>query len=73
MLANGMKVVQEDVAKDIKSLKGVERVELLAGEGDLLVKVVVKDAKEMNETVMKHIRRIDGVTKTRAMVVLNEF
>jgi DNA-binding Lrp family transcriptional regulator len=73
MLANGLKVNQEDVAKEIKSLKGVERVELLAGHGDILAKAIVKDVAELNERVMKQLRRIDGVDKTQTMVVLNEF
>ena len=73
MLANGLKVNQEDVAKEIKSLNGVERVELLAGHGDMLAKIIVKDVAELNETVMKELRRIDGVDKTQTMIVLNEF
>ncbi|MBN1644778.1 Lrp/AsnC family transcriptional regulator [Candidatus Woesearchaeota archaeon] len=73
MLANGLKVSQEQIAKEIKEINNIEKVELLAGHGDILVKVRVKDTTELNETVMQKIRKIDGVDKTQTMVVLNEF
>lgn len=73
MLANGLKVNQEDTAKEIKALSGIETVELLAGHGDILAKARVKDVNELNEKIMQEIRKIDGVDKTQTMVVLNEF
>jgi len=73
MLANGLKINQEDTAKEIKEIKGIETVEQLAGNGDILAKVRIKDTTELNELVMQNIRKIDGVDKTQTMVVLNEF
>ncbi|MBD3362015.1 winged helix-turn-helix transcriptional regulator [Candidatus Woesearchaeota archaeon] len=73
MLANGMKVNQKDIANEIKEIKGVEKVELLAGHGDILTKVRAKDTAELNESVMQKVRKIDGVDKTQTMVVLEEF
>jgi len=72
MLPNGLKISQEDVAKDIKAMSGVERVEILAGGMDILVKLHVNDVEELNEFVIKKLRKIDGVDKTQTLVVLNE-
>jgi len=72
MLANGMKVNQEDVAKEIKAL-GIEKVEILTGGTDIIAKIRVKDVAELNDFVVKKIRHISGVDKTHTMIVLSEF
>lgn len=73
MLANGLKVSQEDIAREIKALQKLETVELLAGHGDILAKIRVKDVNELNEKIMQQIRKIDGIDKIQTMIVLNEF
>lgn len=72
MLPSGIKVMQEDVAKEIKGLPGVELVELLTGGTDILVKVRVKDVDELNEFIIRKLRKIEGVDKTQTMVVLSK-
>lgn len=72
MLPSGIKVSQEDVAKHIKGLAGVESVEIMTGETDLLVKIRVKDIAELNDFVIRKLRKVEGVDKTRTMIVLSE-
>ena len=72
MLANGLKVSQEEIAKEIKTL-GVEKVEVLTGGTDIIAKIRVKDVAELNDFVVKKIRHISGVDKTHTMIVLSEF
>jgi Lrp/AsnC family transcriptional regulator for asnA, asnC and gidA len=72
MLPSGIKVMQEDVAKEIKGLAGVELVELLTGGTDILVKVRVKDVDELNDFIIKKLRKVEGVDKTQTMVVLSK-
>lgn len=72
MLPSGVKVMQEDVAKEIKTLPGVELVELLTGGTDILIKVRVKDIDELNNFIIRQLRKIEGVDKTQTMVVLSK-
>jgi Lrp/AsnC family transcriptional regulator for asnA, asnC and gidA len=72
MLPSGIKVMQEDVAKEIKALPGVESVELLTGGTDILAKVRVKDVDELNNFIIRQLRKIEGVDKTQTMVVLSK-
>lgn len=71
MLPSGIKVLQEDVAKEIKALAGVESVELLTGGTDILAKVRVKDIDELNDFIIRKLRKIEGVDKTQTRVVLS--
>ncbi len=42
---------QDEIAKDIKKIPGVQEVMLMTGETDLLVKVLATDVKELNVIV----------------------
>ncbi len=68
---SGKKLHQEDIAKKIKKLKGVEEVDIMAGGTDILVKIRLKDIDELNDFVIKKLREIDGVDKTQTMVVMS--
>ncbi|MBW2972936.1 Lrp/AsnC family transcriptional regulator [Candidatus Woesearchaeota archaeon] len=71
MLPSGIKIGQEDVAKEIKGLAGIESVEIMAGGTDILVKVRVKDVEELNDFIVRQLRKVEGVDKTQTMVVLS--
>ena len=71
MLPSGIKIHQEDVAKEIKGLAGIESVEIMAGGTDILVKVRVKDVEELNDFIVRQLRKVEGVDKTQTMVVLS--
>jgi len=68
---SGKKLHQEDIAKKIKKLPGVEEVDIMAGGVDILVKIRLKDIDELNDFVIRKLREIDGVDKTQTMVVMS--
>jgi len=72
MLPSGIKVMQEDIAKEIKGFAEVESVELLTGGTDILAKVRVKDIEELNEFIIRKLRKIEGVDKAQTSVVLSK-
>jgi len=67
----GKKVLQEDVAANISELEGVEDVHIITGDSDILVEARVRDIDELNNLVIKRLRNIDGVDKTKTMIVLS--
>jgi len=66
------KFSQEDAAKKIKSLPNVVSAEIVTGETDLLIKVLATDVEDLNNFIIKKLRNVEGVDKTRTMVVLKE-
>jgi DNA-binding Lrp family transcriptional regulator len=71
ILPTGGKVQQEDAAKEIRGLAGVEEVSILAGGADMLVKVRAKDLDDLNDFVVRKLRNIAGVDKSQTMIVLS--
>ncbi len=71
MLPTGKKILQEDVAQSIKKLPVVEEVSIMTGGTDILIKARLKDVDELNDFLIKKLRRIDGVDKTQTMIVLS--
>jgi len=68
---SGKRLHQEDIAKHIKKLRGVEEVDIVAGITDILVKVRLKDIDELNDFVIRKLREIEGVDKTQTLVVMS--
>jgi Lrp/AsnC family transcriptional regulator for asnA, asnC and gidA len=63
---------QEDVAKEIGKLENVDGAYIVTGETDILIKVRARDVEELNEVIVRKLRAINGVDKTRTSVVLKE-
>ena len=72
-LSDGTKIKQEDVAKKIRKLAGVEKVSIITGGIDMIINVRVSDVDELNSFVIDKLRSIDGVDKTQTTMVLSEF
>ncbi len=68
---NGKKISQQDIAKNIKKLKGVEEVNITAAGTDLILKARFADIKDMNDFVIDKLRKIEGVDKTQTIVVMS--
>ena len=64
---------QEDAARKIRALPGVEAAAIVAGGTDIIAKVRAKDTDGLNDFLLKHLRKIAGVDKTTTLVVLKEF
>jgi DNA-binding Lrp family transcriptional regulator len=72
-LPDGEKIDQEELAKKIKKLEGVEEVNIMTGVTDILLSVRVKDIEQLNDFVIRKLRNIPGVDKTQTMIVLNNY
>lgn len=55
---------QEEVAKKISFLPGVQEVHIIPGEWDMLVKVKGKDVKQIGLFVIDQLRKIRGIDRT---------
>ncbi|MEM2916051.1 MAG: Lrp/AsnC family transcriptional regulator [Candidatus Woesearchaeota archaeon] len=73
ILPTGGKVQQEDAAKEIKQMEGVEEVSILTGGADILIKVRTKDLDDLNNFVVRKLRNVQGVDKTQTMIVLSSY
>ena len=64
---------QEDTAKSIRALHGVESVSIVAGTTDIIAKVRTQNTEALNDFLLNHLRKIEGIDKTTSIVVLKEF
>ncbi len=70
-LIEGRDRTQEDVAKEIRKLEGIEEVCSITGLNDLFVRVRKENVDELNNFLINKLRKIRGVKKTQTLVVLN--
>lgn len=61
---------QYQLGEDIKKLKGVESVDIVAGETDLIAKVHAPNVDELNDLVTQKMRMFEGIDKTKTVIVL---
>ena len=57
--------------EDIAALAGVETVDIVAGDMDLVTKVAVDDPSEVREIAATTVRGLDGVEDTRTYIAMN--
>lgn len=72
-MPSGETLRQENIAKQIRMLKGVEEVNIMTGGTDILLKLRVRDIDELNGFVISKLRSIAGVDKTQTMIVLSSY
>lgn len=63
---------QEELAKRMLRLPGVERTQILTGGYDLLLEARLADVDALNRLLIKELRTLPGVDKTQTMLVLQE-
>ena len=59
-----------DFIREIATVPSVEKVDILTGDIDALVRVRVKNIEELNTVVMDNLRSYKGIEKTQTMVIL---
>lgn len=67
-----IKRTQKDVANDIKKIDGIETVDIVTGDADLLVTVRCRDMEEFQGLLLQKLQSIKGITKTKTMIVVAE-
>ncbi|MBS3121758.1 Lrp/AsnC family transcriptional regulator [Candidatus Woesearchaeota archaeon] len=63
---------QYDLAKELKKLYCIEKVDIVTGGTDLVVFIRVSSIKELDEVLLGKIQLVDGIANTKTLVVLNE-
>ncbi len=61
---------QEDLAKQMLRLPGVEDVRILTGGYDIVLEARTADVDALNSLLIKRLRKLPGVDKTHTMLVL---
>ncbi len=68
-----LKTTQHDVAKKLRLREPVQRVDVITGTYDMILRVTVADIEQLNEFIIKYLRNMDGVAKTETLVILSKF
>lgn len=63
---------QHELAKKLKSYPAIEEAAMVTGGTDIIIKTRVKDIDELNDFVTKYLRNVEGIERTRTIVILNE-
>jgi len=71
-LLKEMKTTQHEITKKLKNHEFVEEAVMLTGENDIIIKIRVKSIDQLDNFVTNYLRNINGIDKTKTMVILNE-
>ncbi|MEK6867190.1 MAG: Lrp/AsnC family transcriptional regulator [Nanoarchaeota archaeon] len=63
---------QYDLAKELRKLWFIERVDIVSGGTDLVAIVRVRDVDEFNNVLLGKMQLIEGIEKTRSLIVIHE-
>ena len=61
----------DQICEDIRALAGVETVDIVAGDMDLVAKVGVDSPGEVREIAATAVRSLDGVEDTQTYIAMN--
>lgn len=67
-----LKKTQSDLAKELIKINNVDIVDIITGDGDLLVVVRAKDVEELNNIILNRIQSLEGINNTKTLIVLQE-
>ncbi len=65
------KRTQYDLAREIKRLAFIERVDIVSGGTDLIAIVRVKDVAEFDRVLLGKLQPIEGIEKTQSFIVIH--
>jgi len=63
---------QKDIAKAIRKIGGVEMADIVSGDSDILVTARCHGMQEFQSMLLDRIQSIEGITKTKTMIVISE-
>lgn len=63
---------ERKVLDELRKLEGVEEAFLIFGPWDIIVKLNVPDRTELNRLVIWKIRRMEHITQTQTLSVIEE-
>lgn len=62
---------EKKIADSLKKVQGVEEVDLIYGDYDIIVKIHVPDIAGLGDFIIEHIRAIKGVEKTSTLIAVS--
>lgn len=65
------KKTQYDLAKEIRKLYFIERVDIVAGGTDLVAVIRVRDVEEFDKVLLSKLQLIEGIDKTQSLIVIH--
>jgi DNA-binding Lrp family transcriptional regulator len=63
---------QHKLAREISRLPGVEKVDIVTGSTDMIVRVRTSDVEEYDTFLFKRLQAIPGIEDTQTFVIINE-
>ncbi len=66
------KKTPHDVASEIRKMRGVESVDVVAGESDIIVRASAEEIEDLDKKILNRVRTLEGVSKTRTMIVIRD-
>jgi DNA-binding Lrp family transcriptional regulator len=66
------KLSQSAIGKKIKSLPDIHAVDIITGDNDMLLKIRSESMKSLNDLITHKLRNIEGVEKSKTIMVLEE-
>jgi len=71
LLLKQKKRTQYDLAKEIRKLPFVERVDIVSGGTDLVAVIRVKNVEEFDKVLLGKLQLIEGIDKTQSLIVIH--
>ena len=68
--ADGTKLSQEEIARNIRKMPEVEECAIVTGTSDIIIKVSATSINDLHNLVINRLREIDGVLSTLTSIVL---
>ncbi len=62
---------QKDIAASLRKIRGVRSVDIVSGDSDLLITLQCRDMEDYQDILLEKIQKIDGITKTKSMIVIS--
>ncbi len=62
---------QHDLARELKKLPFVERVDIVSGDTDIVSVVRVKDVDEFDRFLLNNLHKVEGIDRTQSLIVIH--
>jgi len=64
---------EEDLASKLLRIPGIESVDTMSGEADMIIKVSVGDIDKLNEMLTKKLRGFEEIVNVKTFIILKSF
>lgn len=69
-IEDGKSITEEEMAKAISKLPGVEETHIVTGGTDIIARIRVKNMEALNRFVVDVLRNVEGVENTQTLITL---